>query len=86
LISERSIVSAQIYTTHVQAVDDSVNVGAFGIFCIETEITKRGGKVEPTIEQLIEIRDKRTRNKNPSKQWAEPPNTSNCLVTNGKKF
>ena len=47
--------------THEQAVDDGVNVGAFGTFCIETEITKRGGKVEPTMEQLIEIRDKRTR-------------------------
>jgi len=47
--------------THEQAVDDGVNVGAFGTFCIETEITKHGGKVEPTMEQLIEIRDKRTR-------------------------
>ena len=47
--------------THEQAVDDGVNVGALGTYCIETEITKRGGKVEPTMEQLIEVRDKRTR-------------------------
>jgi type I restriction enzyme R subunit len=47
--------------THEQAVDDNVNVSAFGTYYIETEITKKGGKVEPTMEQLIEIRDKRTR-------------------------
>ena len=47
--------------THEQAVDDGVNVGALGTYYIETEITKKGGKVAPNLQQQIEIRDRRTR-------------------------
>lgn len=46
--------------THEQAVNDGVNVGAFGTFIIETEKSKQGGCVVP-MEQKIELRDKRSR-------------------------
>lgn len=51
--------------THEQAVDDRVNVAAFGTFVIETEKTKKGGSVA-RIHQQIEVRDKRTR----EQKWA----------------
>lgn len=46
--------------THEQAVNDGVNVGAFGTFVIETKKTAQGGMVA-TINQKVEVRDKRTR-------------------------
>lgn len=46
--------------THEQAVNDGVNVGAFGTFVIETKKSKQGGMIA-TINQKIEVRDKRTR-------------------------
>lgn len=46
--------------THEQAINDRVNVGAFGTFIIDTEKTKQGGKVAP-INQKVEVRDIRTR-------------------------
>ena len=46
--------------THQDAVADEVNVGAFGTYIIETEITKNGGLVA-AINQKVEKRDKRTR-------------------------
>lgn len=46
--------------THEQAVDDGVNVGALGTYCIETQITQNGGKVQ-RLNQQVEVRDKRTR-------------------------
>ncbi|MDE5988695.1 MAG: DEAD/DEAH box helicase family protein [Duncaniella sp.] len=46
--------------THEQAVADNVNVGAFATFVIETEKTKKGGRVA-RIHQQLEVRDKRTR-------------------------
>jgi type I restriction enzyme R subunit len=46
--------------THTEAVADGVNVG-HDVYVIETEITKRGARLEA--KQLIEMRDKLTRKK-----------------------
>lgn len=64
--------------THQQAVDDDVNVGAFGTFLIETQKTKQGGTVA-TINRKVEIRDKRTR----KQKWEE---ADEDLSYNGKEL
>lgn len=62
--------------THQQAINDKVNVGAFNTFVIETQKTQQGGIVA-TINQKIEVRDKRTR----YQKWAD---TDEDIIYEGK--
>lgn len=64
--------------THQQAVNDGVNVGAFGTFVIETQKTRQGGIVA-TINQKIEVRDKRTR----YQKWTD---TEEDIIYEGKEL
>lgn len=64
--------------THQQAVNDNVNVGVFNTYTITTQKTKQGGTVA-TINQKIEVRDKRTR----YQKWTD---TDEDIIYEGKEL